>query len=259
MPIRIVGEKVNELQTTGDLWVEVQLSEETTAQVKNREMMAPIHYRNVVNQPFRNAVIVQEGSYIQFKVKSRGEFGFGYRILGGLRLDARNKVMNGEAQPDVIVDRQYCLPPVSKENIFDLVESDLYVAVHRYDGAAKPMIAVQGFRKIGLSTDDRHKMVTMMNCTVMSWGVYGFIDDATDLDYGLPADIGRIEWGPGIAGPGVANPSVRQGSSSREITGVRQIREDNPDAAPNYVNFTFLVQRGDPTEAFAAGGGPVRA
>ncbi|MGH9328325.1 MAG: hypothetical protein ACRD2B_16780 [Terriglobia bacterium] len=257
MSIQIKGDKVKSLQTTGDVWVEVQLNQEAGAEGVNKGKKAPEHYQNVVGQPFLNAVIVQEGSYIQFKIRSHGELGFGHRIVGGLKLDGRNKPIPGEARPDIIVSQLYCLPPVSSENMFELDKgADLYDIVQRYQDSRSSMIAVDGFKRLNLSTDDRDKMVTMMNCTVTSWGVYGFIDDATDIDYGHPADIGRVEWGPGIAGLGVGGRPVRQGTSIQAITKVRQIREDYPDAAPNYVNFAFLVDR---PSATAAGGGPVRA
>lgn len=256
MAIVISDTVVEKLQTFGDLFVTVELNmEDDEAKTANAGKKAPRHYQNISAQTFKNAVLVDEGSYIQFKIQSRGEFGYGFRIVGGLKLNQRNQVEGTEVESDMIVKQLYCFPPISEKNIFEVVgkEVSLTDTIRRYQDKSQS-IKIEGFKTLGWGVDDRDKMVNMMNCTVTSWEVYGFIDDATDIDYGHPADIGRVEWGPYAAsreiGGGQAAPQkaagggpVRRGTSSQEFKTARQIREDNPNEAPNYVNFAFLIAR----------------
>src|SRR5580658_10372582 len=151
MPLKITGDKVNSLQTTGDLWVEVQLNEaEANA---NEAKKPPEHYTNIQGQTFNNAVVVQEHSCIQFKIKSKGEFGFGYRIVGGIDLDAKKKV--GDTKPQTIVSKLYCLPQVSAADIRKLVEHDELVdVVQRYQDEEKSLIKVEGFKTLNFNPRD---------------------------------------------------------------------------------------------------------
>jgi hypothetical protein len=254
MAIKIVGEQVNALQTTGELSVTVQLNKEAAAKGMNEHKKEPALYKNISDQTFSNAVIVQEHSVIQFEITSRGKFGFGYRIVGGLELDSRNQVVT-DAQPQVIVNKLYCLPAPSAEDRFKLAyNAKLTDTVQRYQDASKSMITIEGFKTLNFAPDDRGQMVAMMNCTITSWDVLGFIDDETDIDYGQPADIVRAgaplglfsSATAGIGGSVAASRDAAGGGPTRgETSGqvfknARNIREDEPR---NYVNFSFLIER----------------
>jgi hypothetical protein len=264
MPMTINGDTVDCLHTTDALKVKVELNDEAEAQAANKGKKAPQHYENIKTSKiinFKSAVVVQQGSIIQFKITSRGAFGFGYRILGGVELDSYGKVVPGiKSQQDTIVRQLYCVDKSGTSK-----DTDRTDIVRRYQNDEHSLIKVQDFKSVGGLRADTGTMAAMMSCTVHSWGVYGFIDDATDIDYGHPADIGREnEWGPykptrlapGITASAAAGASARAtasslvaggptrfGTSSQEFAFVRQIRQDNPDAAPHYVNFTILIEK----------------
>lgn len=267
MPIQLVGDIVPELHTTKDLWIKVQLNKEVAAAEVNKNKKDPVHYANVKNQTFANAVLVTAGSCIEFRITSKGRLGFGYSIVGGLELDARNRVVS-DKHPQVIVRKLYCFPPTTPDNIRKLQESTTLIdVVQRYQDASQSMIKIEGFKTLNFAPDDRGAMVAMMNCTVTSWEVLGFIDDETDIDYGRPADLGpqmtgRVNAGAGnisagagnvtagIGNVGDATPSptsaagggpIRGGKSGQAFKKARNIREvEVPD---DYVNFSFLIER----------------
>lgn len=252
---QITGEHVDWLHTHGDLYVAVELNNtDPEAIAANSGKAPPRLYRNISGQSFQNAVIVDNGSVVQFKIRSRGPYGFGYRIYAGLN-NIRGRTR------DVIANRLYCLS--SNEHSQN---TDIDRAFQDVDATAQPLIQIRNFPSIdAIAPTDRDLQLGMMSCTVVSWGVYGYIDE-NDEDFGIPLNIGEPPYSSRPASPPpnrwsqpvnvTAGPQVtafgggplrfplRSGNGSQELSSARLIREDNPRFAPNYAGFAFLVAGG---------------
>jgi hypothetical protein len=248
---QITGEKVDWLRAQGDLCVAVELNAtDPDAVAANSGKAQPRHYRGIAGQTFDNAVVVDNGSVVQFKIRSRGQFGFGYRVYAGLHIRDHTR--------DLIADRLYCLAADEQTP-----NTDIDRAYQDAQAAAKPLIQVRNFPSISIDPNDRDLQVGIMCCTVVSWGVYGYIDE-NDVDFGIPLNIGEAPYTnlPALAPPPRWDPQVKaepkgaaitafgggpvrlppnMGHPSQEFSSARLIREDNPRFAPNYVSFAFLV------------------
>ncbi|RRH93909.1 hypothetical protein EH240_28600 [Mesorhizobium tamadayense] len=249
---QITGEHVDWLHAHGDLYVAVELNNtDPDAIAANSGKAPPRLYRNITGQSFRNAVVVDNGSVVQFKVRSRGPHGFGYRVYAGL------KNIRGRTR-DLIADRLYCLSATEQSQ-----NTDVDRAYQDADATPQPLIQIKNFPSIdAIAPTDRDLQLGMISCTVVSWGVYGYIDE-NDEDFGIPLNIGEAPYTnlPGSPPPNkwnqpvnvTASPQVTafgggptrfrpsKGKASQEFSSARLIREDNPRFAPNYVGFTFLV------------------
>jgi hypothetical protein len=250
---QFTGEKVDWLYTHGDLHVTVELNKtDPDAAAANSGKAAPRLYRNISGQSFNNAVVVDNSSVVQFKIRSRGQFGFGYRIYAGLR-DIRGRTR------DVIADRLYYL--TADEQV---TNTDINRVYQDAEATVMPLVQILNFPSIAeVSPDDRDIQVALMSCTVVSWGVYGYIDE-NDVDYGIPLNIGEAPYTnlPTLQTPGRWDQTVKaeaaqaavvafgggpvrlppsRGKTSQEFSSARLIREVNPRFAPNYVSFAFLV------------------
>jgi hypothetical protein len=249
---QITGETVNWLHTHGDLYVAVELNKtDPDAQTANSGKAQPRLYRNIAGQSFSNAVVVDNGSVVQFKIFSRGQFGFGYRTYGGLR-DIRGRTR------DMIADRLYCLSADEQKQ-----NEDINRAYQDTEATAKPLIQILNFPSMSeIAATDRDLQVGMMSCTVVSWRVYGYIDENDEV-YGIPLNIGEapytnlpparpLSWNPEVKaelkgapitvfGGGPIRLPPSKGKTSQEYSSARLIREDNPRFAPHYVSFAFLV------------------
>jgi hypothetical protein len=249
---QITGEKVDWLRTHGDLYVAVELNEtDPDAKTINSGKAPPRLVRNIPNQSFSNAVIVDNGSVVQFKILSRGQFGFGYRTYAGLR-DIRGR------KRDLIADRLYCLTSEEQKK-----NKEIDRAYQDAEATVKPLIQILNFPSFpDISAKDHDIQVAMMSCTVVSWRVYGYIDE-NDEDYGIPLNIGEVQftnvpsvspprWNESIKAEPLSAPITvfgggpcrlvpSKGNPSTEFSSARLIREDNPRFAPNYVSFAFLV------------------
>lgn len=248
----IEGEKVDWLHTHGDLYVAVELNDtDEDAKRINTKKAAPQLYRNIRGQSFQNAVIVDNGSVVQFKVRSRGQFGFGYRIYAGLR-DIRGRTR------DLIASRLYCL------GVDEYAEaSDICRAYQDVDAAPEPLIQIRNFPSTeAIAPIDRDLQLGIMSCTVVSWPIYGYINE-NDEDFGIPLNINEApyknlpelpepeRWDQPVkvqvstavnafgGGPRRLPPS--KGKSTQEFSSARLLREDNPRYAKNYASFAFLV------------------
>lgn len=164
---QITGEHVDWLHTHGDLYVAVELNNtDPDAIAANSGKAPPRLYRNISGQSFQNAVIVDNGSVVQFKVRSRGPFGFGYRVYAGLN-DIRGRTR------DVIANRLYCLSSNEQSQ-----NTDIDRAFQDVDAKTQPLIQIRNFPSIdAIAPTDRDLQLGMMSCTVVSWGVYGYIDE----------------------------------------------------------------------------------
>jgi hypothetical protein len=249
---KITGEKVDWLHTHGDLYVSVELNKtDPDAQTTNSGKGEPRLYRNIPGQSFSNAVVVDNGSVVQFKIFSRGQFGFGYRTYAGLRdITGRTR--------DVIADRLYCLSADEQKQ-----NEDISRAYQDAEATAKPLIQILNFPSMSqIGATDRNLQVGMMSCTLVSWRVYGYIDENDEV-YGIPLNIGEApytnlpsappsRWNQqvnaeptsapvAVFGGGPIRLPPSRGKTSQEFSSARLIREDNPRFAPNYVSFAFLV------------------
>jgi|SoiMethySBSTD1v2_1073268.scaffolds.fasta_scaffold18183_5 hypothetical protein len=266
----IKGEKVDALHTFGDLYVSVELNmTDPDAKKANSGKKPPQHYRNISNQGFKNAIIVDNQSVIQFKIRSRGLWGFGYRIDGGVLVQNGRAVMKEvrkdelKMQRDTIAKRRYCFGKDGKNSELTDVDRGYQAAVT--DTKATSLIMVQNFRTFGITPTQTVLPAAMMYCTVASWNVYGYIDDI-DQDYGMPLNVGEAIYGPRspmrqpellVQGEPLADGTrlaevqalggaptrffPDQGTSGQQFAQGIQIREDDPDRAPSYVSFAFLV------------------
>jgi hypothetical protein len=266
----IKGEKVDALHTFGDLYVSVELNmTDPDAKQANSGKKPPQHYRNISNQAFKNAIIVDNQSVIQFKIRSRGLWGFGYRINGGVLVENGRAVLKEvrkdvvKMQRDAIARQRYCFGKDGKNTELTEVDRGYQDAVT--DTKATSLIMIQNFRTLGITPTETALPAAMMYCTVTSWNVYGYIDDI-DQDYGMPLNIGETAYGPRppMRRPGMLAQGepladntrlaeVRafggaptrffpdQGTSGQQFTQGSQTREDDPGLAPNYVSFAFLV------------------
>jgi hypothetical protein len=249
---QITGEKVDWFHTHGDLYVAVELNNtDPDAITTNSGKAQPRLYRNVRGQSFQNAAIVDNGSVVQFKIRSQGQFGFGYRIYAGLR-NIRGRTR------DLIANRLYCLSSAEQAQ-----NTDIDRAYQDADATQQPLIQIVNFPSIlEIEPADRDLQLGMMSCTVVSWEVYGYIDE-NDEDFGIPLNISEAPYTnlPAAALRGKWNPPVNalvapevtafgggpirfppsRGKTSQEFSSARLIREQNPRYAPNYTSFAFLV------------------
>jgi hypothetical protein len=265
----IKGEKVDALHTFGDLYVSVELNmTDPDARQANSGKKPPQHYRNISNQSFKNAIVVDNKSVIQFKIRSRGPFGFGYRINGGVLVENGRAVLKEvrknerKMQRDAIARRRYCFG--TDGNYTELTDVDRGYQNALTDTNATSLIMIQNFRTFGITPTETALPVAMMYCTVMSWNVYGYLDDISN-DYGMPLNIDETAYGPRpptrrpenvVQGePLAGNTSLTevqaiggaptrfflsQGRSGEEFMQGSQIREDDPELASNYTSFAFL-------------------
>jgi hypothetical protein len=253
------GEKVDWLHTHGDLYVAAELNNtDDDAVSANKNKAQPRLYRNIRGQSFQNAVVVDNGSVVQFKIRSRGQFGFGYRIYAGLKdTGRRDENQKRIYTRDVIANRLYCLG--SDEQV---PKDDIDRAYQDADATIKPLIQIRSFPSIeAIAPTDRELQLGMMSCTVVSWGVYGYIDENSE-DFGIPLNIGETPYTnlPELRSPrwdqkvnaqhtlqtvafggGPARLPASRGKASQAFSSADMIREDNPRFAPNYVSFAFLV------------------
>jgi hypothetical protein len=253
------GEKVDWLHTHGDLYVAVELNNtDVDAIAANKNKAQPRLYRNIRGQSFHNAVVVDNGSVVQFKVRSRGQFGFGYRIYAGLKdTGRRDENQKRIYTRDVIANRLYCLS--SDEQV---PKDDIDRAYQDADAPVQPLIQIRNFPSIAeVARNDRDLQLGMISCTVVSWRVYGYIDE-NDEDFGIPLNIGeashanlpelepsawnqpvnaRLTLANAAFGGGPRRLSAGRGKTTQEFSAARLIREDNPRFAPNYLSFAFLV------------------
>lgn len=261
---KIHGEKVDWLHTNGDLYVAVELNNtDEGAREINKDKAQPRLYRNIDGQSFKNAVIVDNGSVVQFKIRSRGPFGFGYRIYAGLRNTGERKRDRPIFRRDLIANRLYSLSPDEDQIPKYVQQEDIDRAYQDEYASVKPLIQVRNFPSMNdLASDDRDLQLGMMSCTVVSWGVYGYIDEDSN-DFGFPQDKNqepytnapalpqparwkqevKVENSPDLIafGGGAIRLPLRRGQASQTFSSADMIREVDPKLARNYTSFAFLV------------------
>lgn len=263
----IKGEKVDALHTFGDLYVSLELNQtDPAAKNANSGKKQPEHYRNIFNQAFKNAVIVDNGSVVQFKIASRGLFGFGYRIGGGALVDASGRAVRDDKNKkkrDVIAKQLYCF---GKEgNNAELTGVERGYQDHEASTNATSLIRIRNFPTLKINPDETDLQIALMTCTVSSWNVYGYIDGEDDTDYGMPLNIGEIAYGPRppVQRPEMEEPKaftvqsvtpvtafggaptrffLPEGTATQQFPQASLIREDDPVRSSNYVSFAFLVR-----------------
>jgi len=220
MPATFKGEVVTELKDFGNLSVQVVLNnEDEQAKQQNNGKPQPVLIRNLikVDDPtgisYPNVVVVQSGSVIKFNIKSKGPYGYGYRI---------------RTDKEPIVDRLYCLDKEGKN-------AELIASVRKYQLTGS-MIRVDDFKTLGYGVDkERTKASEVWICRIESWNVFGFIDDYSRT-YGTPR--GETEVTVSLIGAGAGE----WGKSNEIFTKARQVFEVDPEAQKNgYLSFYFFV------------------
>jgi hypothetical protein len=256
---QFTGEKVDWLYTIGDLFVSLELNDlDPDAFRRNDGKSPPRHYRDIEGQTFKNAVVVDRGSVVQLKIVSRGQFGFGYRIDGGVLVDSAGRARK---RRDLIARQVHCL---GKQPYTELTEIDRGYQAPPPAVDAAALIQIQDFPTLGIDRSDTEFQVGAMCCNVSSWSIYGYIDNEDDADYGMPLNIGENPaYGPASPVPPSDHPMRQQVTPkgkesitafggaptrlvpsravSKPFASARLIREDDPRQAPNYASFVFLV------------------
>jgi hypothetical protein len=253
------GEKVDWLQTVGDLFVSLELNnQDPDAKRINEGKSQPRHYRYIEGQAFKSAIVVDPGSVVQFKIISRGQFGFGYRIDGGINVDSTGRA---QKQRDLIARQAHCL---GKDHYTELTEIDRGYQPLAATTNTAALIQIKDFPTLGIDRAETGFQVGAMSCNVSTWSIYGYIDDEDDADYGMPLNIGeKLAYGPMSPVP-PPKSALRQKATasgkesftafggaptrlvpnlpvSKLFASARLIREDDPRQAPNYASFVFLV------------------
>src|SRR5262249_40994979 len=139
--------------------------------------------------------------------------------------------------------------------------TDIDRAYQDAEATAKPLIQVRNFPDLDIDPNARDLQLGIMSCTIVSWGVYGYIDE-NDMDFGIPLNIGEASntnlpalprlpkldqpvkaeaKGDPITAFGGGPVRLPASKWNPELSSARLIREDNPRFAPHYVSFAFLV------------------
>ena len=184
---QIVGEVVDRLRTIGDLSIAVALNTTDPEAAKaNAGKNPPTLYRNIQGQSYDDAAVVDKGSVIEFLIESRGRFGFGYRIVTGVKIDAEGRPKSDAHgnQRNSVVERLYCLDPTGQ----DIALKDVVRRYQKVDPEHKDrlLIKVEDFPTLEIPSDRKDVLLAMMSVSIVSWPVYGFIDGENDEAFGDP-------------------------------------------------------------------------